>query len=82
MFSWLVNLGAWGAVGFLGALLLLGWYVYWQAATALFEQGGGAPRGALPLSRGGALVPLLAALLPLGLSGALCDLWLFAQWLG
>lgn len=62
-------------------MLLVGWYVYWQAASGLFEPSGVPLRAANPLSRGGALILGLALFGPVALSGCFLDLWALAQWL-
>lgn len=80
IFSWLVSLGAWGSIALLSAILLMGWYIYWQAATGLFDFGGNEVKSTGGLTRGGALVLLGALTLPLALSGFLLDLWALAHW--
>jgi NADH:ubiquinone oxidoreductase subunit 2 (subunit N) len=81
IFTSLVANASWGLCGFLGLTLMVGWYVYWQGASGLFE--GAAPEVGSPrqLSRGGGLVLCLALLGPIFLSGMLLDLWALAQWL-
>lgn len=80
IFSWLVGLGAWGSVLLASIALLLGWYVYWQAASGLLDAGGSHLKPSKGLTRGGAAVVLLCLVLPLGLSGFLLDLWALAHW--
>lgn len=80
IFSWLVSLGAWGSVMLSSAVLLVGWYVYWQAATGLFDLGGTELKASRPLTRGGALLILSCLTLPLVLSGFMLDLWALAHW--
>lgn len=81
IFSWLVGLGAWGSIFLLSFILLLGWYIYWQAATGLFDVGGHQIRPSKPLTRGGGLIVMWSLVLPLALSGLLLDLWALAHWL-
>ncbi len=80
IFSWLVGLGAWGSVLLSSLILLMGWYIYWQASTGLFDNGGNSIRRSKPVSRGGALVILICLTLPLALSGFLLDLWALSHW--
>ena len=80
IFSWLVSLGAWGSFVLLSVILLMGWYIYWQAATGLFDLGGTEVRPSRGLTRGGALILLGSLALPLALSGFLLDLWALAHW--
>ena len=81
MFSWLVSLGALGSTLLAAITLMAGWYIYWQAATGLFDLGGSTVKKARPLTRGGALVLLASLALPLALSGLLLDLWALSHWL-
>lgn len=80
IFSWLVGLGAWGSVLLSSLVLLMGWYIYWQAATGLFDTGGSAIRRSKPLSRGGAFLVMVCLILPCALSGFLFDLWALSHW--
>lgn len=79
LFSFIAARGSWGLVGFMGCVLVAGWYVYWQGASAILDPAGRPVGRATGLTRGGALALATALLLPLALSGLILDLWGLAQ---
>ncbi len=81
LFSWLAATNSAAVVALGAGVLLLGWYVYWQGASGLFENGSHALKPSRGLTQSGATILLGALLGPLALSGCMLDLWALAHWL-